>query len=129
MTSDDWGDYYIAYRYSISIVNVIDKKRIKPQNLCVVRGAFSKDVRSKGEGRVGTNVDRRGRGRRVGYKLDVHFCTIGHTILTIKELHQVEIFKTSETHNLHFADFAIRTFFIFIYTRYYPAVRGWGVSS
>jgi len=44
----------------------------------------------------------------VGYKEDVHFCRIGDTILTIKELHKGEICTTSETQNLWIADFAFR---------------------
>jgi len=51
----------------------------------------------------------------VGDKQDVHFCRIGNTILTIKELDLGEICETYETQNVQFADFAFRTFCIYLY--------------
>jgi len=47
----------------------------------------------------------------VRYIQDAHFFGIGDTLLTIKELHQEEICKTSETQNLQFADYVFLTYF------------------
>jgi len=52
---------------------------------------------------------------RVGYKQDVHFCSIGGTILSIKELHLEEIRKMSKTQNVQFANFVYLRFCIHLY--------------